>query len=216
MRFSDLPDDVLYDVLRWAFNYDIDMLHEFKRNLPLLAVCQRWRHAALPMVYSTTAVRFMRSVTSEWGGVKSLVLKLGPPGQLSDEPDSNIEAACDAIAAVFPAVSELCFSAGIFGRDAVAGKIYGGLAGLYAGQLERLEVEHPVDIPREVVLKRLKHMWRLHLPSLEWLERLEIDIPFGANNDVTALPVANHILSNVRASKQAALIFRNSVSLSRD
>ncbi|KAJ2779580.1 hypothetical protein H4R18_003936 [Coemansia javaensis] len=305
MHINDLPDDVLRLVLRWAvgvpddilrlslywaFNYDVDVLHEFKHNLPLPAV---------------EAAGFMRSVTSEWGGVKSLVLEFCPLSQPDDEADAAMEAACSAVAAAFPGVSGLCFCASISNSDAATIKLYGRLTGVYAGQLERLDTDHPVNFPPEVVFKRLKRlnvrhyyklgdrlprmdpdvlevlnldtwpqsqawaafgpdmtsreirlsrlkalrfvqledfaedMWRLHLPSLECLDvgatynphslielmmlpprmttikicagppvlravarmalpavqHLEIDIPYEADSDPTALPAANRILA---------------------
>ncbi|KAJ2779581.1 hypothetical protein H4R18_003937 [Coemansia javaensis] len=177
MHIDDLPNDVLCLVLHWTigvpdgvlrltlnsvFDYSNDVLHEVKRNLPLLAVCQRWRHMALPMLYSTAA--FMRSAMSEWGGVKSLIIKFDSSDQLGDEPVASIldgvamEAACDAIAAAFPGVSGLCFLANGSNPDPAISKIYGRLTGVYAGRLERLEMEHPADFPRDVVFKRLKRL----------------------------------------------------------
>ncbi|KAJ1726393.1 hypothetical protein LPJ61_005218 [Coemansia biformis] len=51
MSFSDLPHIMLSLVLRAALSENED-LDEFKDNLPLVAVCRRWRCLALPLICS--------------------------------------------------------------------------------------------------------------------------------------------------------------------
>ncbi|KAJ2779569.1 hypothetical protein H4R18_003925 [Coemansia javaensis] len=243
MQFSDLPDDVVRLALGWAIDCNRNVLYGFNHRLPLLAVCQRWRHMAFPMVYSVAAVRakpvqrtvnggpfrvtlgglvtksnvrpiasagcaqtvkrvwaevhysddpstvlrdavkFMRLVANEWGGVKSLAIQFRPLGRPGNEPDpsrlsdADVEAVCEAVVAAFPAVSELCFPAYIPDPGTAVRKISGRLAGLYAGQLERVEVEHPVDFPPEVAFKRLKRLEVRHFYNLgDRLPRMDPDV----------------------------------------
>ncbi|KAJ2776315.1 hypothetical protein H4R18_005739 [Coemansia javaensis] len=59
MRLGDLPDSVLSAVLSEACSGGhYDRATELGRNLPLLAVCRRWRRVALPVVYSGVFVRY--------------------------------------------------------------------------------------------------------------------------------------------------------------
>ncbi|KAJ2784091.1 hypothetical protein H4R18_001313 [Coemansia javaensis] len=65
MHPRDLPDDVLRLVLRRSLRHPLqrslegydDTRSKIKANLPLLAVCRRWRDLALPAVYAVVAIR---------------------------------------------------------------------------------------------------------------------------------------------------------------
>ncbi|KAJ2779958.1 hypothetical protein H4R18_003704 [Coemansia javaensis] len=52
MQLHDLPSDVLRLVLEASFTTRYDATDTLKANLPLLAVCRRWRYLVLAAVYS--------------------------------------------------------------------------------------------------------------------------------------------------------------------
>ncbi|KAJ2807689.1 hypothetical protein H4R21_000381 [Coemansia helicoidea] len=58
MLLHRLPEDILAIVLRQRLGTRIDTVDDFKRNLLLLAVCQKWRRLAIPMVYNCVIVQY--------------------------------------------------------------------------------------------------------------------------------------------------------------
>ncbi|KAJ2779286.1 hypothetical protein H4R18_004094 [Coemansia javaensis] len=59
MQLFDLPDDVLRMVLRKSRTGATSRGSLIKRNLPLLAVCRRWRALALPVVFGNMSVKYV-------------------------------------------------------------------------------------------------------------------------------------------------------------
>ncbi|KAJ2777292.1 hypothetical protein H4R18_005220 [Coemansia javaensis] len=58
MNPRDLPDDLIYLLVKGCFVDRKGAADTVKANLYLLAVCQRWRRVALPIVYSTVAIQY--------------------------------------------------------------------------------------------------------------------------------------------------------------
>ncbi|KAJ2777496.1 hypothetical protein H4R18_005122 [Coemansia javaensis] len=58
MNSRDLPDDLIYLLVKGCFVDRKGAADTVKANLYLLAVCQRWRRVALPIVYSTVAIQY--------------------------------------------------------------------------------------------------------------------------------------------------------------
>ncbi|KAJ2803755.1 hypothetical protein H4R21_001909, partial [Coemansia helicoidea] len=56
MLLCDLPADILAIVLGKCVVATSNAVDDFKRNLPLLAVCRLWRRLAAPLVYNCVLV----------------------------------------------------------------------------------------------------------------------------------------------------------------
>ncbi|KAJ2783463.1 hypothetical protein H4R18_001672 [Coemansia javaensis] len=88
MDISSLPDDVLRLVLKQATTSHYIPGVAQKANLQLLAVCQRWRDLALPIVYKKAFVRY--GAVSFWGDYNVVARELD--GHLTALYASQLEA----------------------------------------------------------------------------------------------------------------------------
>ncbi|KAJ2715930.1 hypothetical protein H4R19_000931 [Coemansia spiralis] len=96
MLLSDLPSDVLSDVL-WAAAGDHVAPQKFKELLPLLAVCRRLRHIALPAVYQCVIIRSRSSREYDDQDEESTPQRLDPNNErvlLSSNADLIVSAGC--------------------------------------------------------------------------------------------------------------------------
>ncbi|KAJ2802848.1 hypothetical protein H4R21_002261 [Coemansia helicoidea] len=58
MLLDDLPEGILATVLGMCVDYRCSWAYEFRRSLLLLAVCQKWRRLAIPLVYNLVYVKY--------------------------------------------------------------------------------------------------------------------------------------------------------------
>ncbi|KAJ2777675.1 hypothetical protein H4R18_005036 [Coemansia javaensis] len=142
MNLCDLPDDILYLVLKAA------MVYRGRIDLPL--------HLA-------AAAKRLRAAAGKLAGVVTLNLyvvaekrMLGWDGADATDHETDIKAIYDDIVAAIPGVLSLGLTLG--SPDSVAQELGQRLVVHYSGQLENLSISGPVAVPRNTEFKQLKRL----------------------------------------------------------
>ncbi|KAJ2778688.1 hypothetical protein H4R18_004439 [Coemansia javaensis] len=123
------------------------------------SVCIEAKYSGSPSAAFNSVLGFMRAAAGEWSGVRLLEVALSPAATAAEHDDNDdIQAACGAMVAMMPGVSELYFSTGAFHPVPAVSEAYGCLAGLYSDRLEELGASYPVAFPRDASFKRLRRI----------------------------------------------------------
>ncbi|KAJ2715185.1 hypothetical protein H4R19_001336 [Coemansia spiralis] len=136
-------------------------------------------YVSAPFAGLARVVERMSEVDPVWHRVHSLELLIcrNPSTTGSDDTstaahEEDIHGAAEALVSLLPGVRQL--KIGNYSYTPAAGALYGRIAGLYAGQLQRIDSRHPISVPHEQLFGRLKDI-RLVCGGArtDWLPRVD-------------------------------------------
>ncbi|KAJ2776220.1 hypothetical protein H4R18_005785 [Coemansia javaensis] len=107
------------------------------------------------------AVRLMCMAAEKWKSTRGLAISVHPDGRVFDgstidttEYQDDIRRTCAALAAALPAVRSLCFG-DYYNNNPISWVLYGELAALCSGRLQRIDARCPIIMPLGCMLEHL-------------------------------------------------------------